>query len=76
MVQLGQYPYGTMDVKRMGDYTRMNKTTGVWETNGQCPKAFNEFNDTMYGVDCWDLIRAPKHGKYSIEMYRRQYKWT
>eukprot|EP00957_Ditylum_brightwellii_P203154 15333452-Ditylum_brightwellii.AAC.1 len=61
---------------RMEDCTRMNKTTGVQETNGQCPKDLNEFNSTMYGVDCWILICAPKHGKYLIEMYRRQYKWA
>eukprot|EP00957_Ditylum_brightwellii_P140498 10704246-Ditylum_brightwellii.AAC.1 len=60
----------------MEDYTRVNKNTGIWETNGQCPKVLNELNNTMYGVDCWDLICAPKHGKYSIEMYRWQYKWT
>eukprot|EP00957_Ditylum_brightwellii_P152296 11594762-Ditylum_brightwellii.AAC.1 len=60
----------------MEDYTRMNKTTGIQETNGKCPKALNEINDTMYGVDFWDLICAPKHGKYLIEMYGRQYKWT
>eukprot|EP00957_Ditylum_brightwellii_P097388 7417392-Ditylum_brightwellii.AAC.1 len=60
----------------MEDYTRMNKTIGVQETNGQCPKALNEFNDTMYGVDCWDLIHVPKHGKYLIEMYGRQCKRT
>eukprot|EP00957_Ditylum_brightwellii_P207720 15354252-Ditylum_brightwellii.AAC.1 len=28
----------------------------------------------MYGVDCWDLIHVPKHGKYLIEMYGQQYK--
>eukprot|EP00957_Ditylum_brightwellii_P064461 4891593-Ditylum_brightwellii.AAC.1 len=28
----------------------------------------------MYGVDSWDLICAPKHGKYVIDMYGRQYK--
>eukprot|EP00957_Ditylum_brightwellii_P045437 3444771-Ditylum_brightwellii.AAC.1 len=30
----------------------------------------------MYGVDCWDLIHAPKHGRYSMEMYGRVGKWT
>eukprot|EP00957_Ditylum_brightwellii_P138645 10567346-Ditylum_brightwellii.AAC.1 len=29
----------------------------------------------MY-VDCWDLIRAPKHGRYSVEMYSHVGKWT
>eukprot|EP00957_Ditylum_brightwellii_P013399 1012138-Ditylum_brightwellii.AAC.1 len=29
----------------------------------------------MYAVDCWDLIHATKHGRYSIEMYGCQYKW-
>eukprot|EP00957_Ditylum_brightwellii_P178855 13623327-Ditylum_brightwellii.AAC.1 len=23
----------------------------------------------MYSTDCWDLIRAPKRGRYSVEMY-------
>eukprot|EP00957_Ditylum_brightwellii_P082500 6272009-Ditylum_brightwellii.AAC.1 len=45
----------------MKEYTRMNKTTGVQETNKQCPKALNEFNNTMHCVDFWDLICAPKH---------------
>eukprot|EP00957_Ditylum_brightwellii_P164860 12551468-Ditylum_brightwellii.AAC.1 len=31
---------------RMEDYTRMNKTTGIWEINGKYPKALNEFNNT------------------------------
>eukprot|EP00957_Ditylum_brightwellii_P105797 8068284-Ditylum_brightwellii.AAC.1 len=30
----------------------------------------------MYAVDCWDMICATKHGRYSIEMHGRQYKWT
>eukprot|EP00957_Ditylum_brightwellii_P090087 6860924-Ditylum_brightwellii.AAC.1 len=60
----------------MEDYTRINKTTGVQETNGKCPKALNEFNNTMYGVYGWDLLRVPNHGKYLIEMYGWQYKWT
>eukprot|EP00957_Ditylum_brightwellii_P137992 10520208-Ditylum_brightwellii.AAC.1 len=30
----------------------------------------------MFVVDCWDLIWAPKHGKYSIEMYGYVGKWT
>eukprot|EP00957_Ditylum_brightwellii_P000887 70516-Ditylum_brightwellii.AAC.1 len=30
----------------------------------------------MFGVDCWDLIRAPKHGKYSIKIYGHVGKWT
>eukprot|EP00957_Ditylum_brightwellii_P149625 11393370-Ditylum_brightwellii.AAC.1 len=46
---------------RVEDYTRMNKTTGIHETNGQCPKALSEFNTTMYGVDCWGLSCMPKH---------------
>eukprot|EP00957_Ditylum_brightwellii_P111645 8516127-Ditylum_brightwellii.AAC.1 len=30
----------------------------------------------MFAVDCWDLIQAPKHRKYSMEMYGCQGKWT
>eukprot|EP00957_Ditylum_brightwellii_P042257 3200755-Ditylum_brightwellii.AAC.1 len=30
----------------------------------------------MFVVDCWDLIWAPKHGKYSIKMHGHQGKWT
>eukprot|EP00957_Ditylum_brightwellii_P043155 3270228-Ditylum_brightwellii.AAC.1 len=30
----------------------------------------------MFVVDCWDLIWALKHRKYSIEMYGCQGKWT
>eukprot|EP00957_Ditylum_brightwellii_P075806 5761338-Ditylum_brightwellii.AAC.1 len=46
------------------------------ELFGNCPKALNYFNDTMFVVDYWDLIWAPKHGKYSIKMYGCQGKWT
>eukprot|EP00957_Ditylum_brightwellii_P079176 6021754-Ditylum_brightwellii.AAC.1 len=129
MVQLGQYPFGTMEVKRyvppflkhgktkkptqavsketvragtsadgklsiwsfmdsslvyildsihgrkMEDYLRMNKKAGVCDTTGQCLAALNTFNNEMYAVDCWDLIHTAKHGRYSIEMYGRQYIW-
>eukprot|EP00957_Ditylum_brightwellii_P030022 2272280-Ditylum_brightwellii.AAC.1 len=54
----------------------MNKQTGEREHIGKCPKALNHFNQAMYGVDCWDLIRALKHGRYSVEMYGRVGKWT
>eukprot|EP00957_Ditylum_brightwellii_P048546 3683800-Ditylum_brightwellii.AAC.1 len=30
----------------------------------------------MYGIDCWDLIRTPKHSRYLVEMYGRVGKWT
>eukprot|EP00957_Ditylum_brightwellii_P042748 3237017-Ditylum_brightwellii.AAC.1 len=30
----------------------------------------------MYGIDCWDLIHAPKHGRYLVEMYGHVGKWT
>eukprot|EP00957_Ditylum_brightwellii_P056438 4277763-Ditylum_brightwellii.AAC.1 len=30
----------------------------------------------MYDVDCWDLICAPKHGRYLVEMYGCVGKWT
>eukprot|EP00957_Ditylum_brightwellii_P131183 10005779-Ditylum_brightwellii.AAC.1 len=30
----------------------------------------------MFADDCWDLIRAPKHRKYSINMCGCQGKWT
>eukprot|EP00957_Ditylum_brightwellii_P041485 3141077-Ditylum_brightwellii.AAC.1 len=30
----------------------------------------------MFAVDCWDLIQAWKHGKYSIKMYVCVSKWT
>eukprot|EP00957_Ditylum_brightwellii_P141071 10747370-Ditylum_brightwellii.AAC.1 len=29
----------------------------------------------MHGVDCWDLIRSPKHSRYSVEMYGCVGKW-
>eukprot|EP00957_Ditylum_brightwellii_P103672 7898492-Ditylum_brightwellii.AAC.1 len=54
----------------------MNKQTGEREHIGECPKALNHFNQTMYDVDCWDLVHAPKHGRYSVEMYGRVGKWT
>eukprot|EP00957_Ditylum_brightwellii_P045842 3477910-Ditylum_brightwellii.AAC.1 len=60
----------------MEDYSGMNKKTGVHDTTGQCPAALNIFNNEMYSVDCWDMIRAAKYGRYSIEMYGHQYKWT
>eukprot|EP00957_Ditylum_brightwellii_P168804 12848246-Ditylum_brightwellii.AAC.1 len=34
----------------------MNKQTGEREHIGECPKTLNYFNQTMYGVNCWDLI--------------------
>eukprot|EP00957_Ditylum_brightwellii_P000503 39043-Ditylum_brightwellii.AAC.1 len=61
---------------KMEDYSRMNKETCVCDTTGQCPAVLNKFNNEMYAVDYWDLIRATKHGRYSIEMYGHQYKWT
>eukprot|EP00957_Ditylum_brightwellii_P007859 594977-Ditylum_brightwellii.AAC.1 len=59
----------------MEDYSRMNKETGVCDTTVQCPAARNTFNNKMYAIDCWDLIGAAKHGRYSIEMHGHQYKW-
>eukprot|EP00957_Ditylum_brightwellii_P074099 5630588-Ditylum_brightwellii.AAC.1 len=53
----------------------MNKQTGEREHIGECPKEFNYFNQTMYGIDYWDLICAPKHGRYLVEMYSRVGKW-
>eukprot|EP00957_Ditylum_brightwellii_P120770 9212155-Ditylum_brightwellii.AAC.1 len=58
----------------MEDYLRVNKETGVCDTTGQCPAALNTFNNKMYAIDCWDMIRAAKHGRYSIEIYGHQYK--
>eukprot|EP00957_Ditylum_brightwellii_P071301 5419709-Ditylum_brightwellii.AAC.1 len=60
----------------MEDYLRMNKETGVCDSTGQCPAALNTFNNEMHAVDCCDLIRATKHGRYSIEMYGCQYEWA
>ena len=40
----------------------VNKQTGERQLIVQCPKALNVFNDTMFVVDCWNLIQAPKHG--------------
>eukprot|EP00957_Ditylum_brightwellii_P126759 9662239-Ditylum_brightwellii.AAC.1 len=54
----------------------MNKETGVCDTTGQCPVALNTFNNEMYALDCWDFIRVAKHGRYSIEVYGRQYIWA
>eukprot|EP00957_Ditylum_brightwellii_P007370 558877-Ditylum_brightwellii.AAC.1 len=59
----------------MEDYLRINKETCACNTTGQCPAALNTFNTEMYDVDCWNLMRAAKHGRYSIEMYGCQYKW-
>eukprot|EP00957_Ditylum_brightwellii_P092538 7046955-Ditylum_brightwellii.AAC.1 len=61
---------------RREPFIRMNKQTGEKEHIGECPKALNYFNQAMYSVDCWDLIHAPKHGRYSVEMYSRVGKWT
>eukprot|EP00957_Ditylum_brightwellii_P068565 5205628-Ditylum_brightwellii.AAC.1 len=60
----------------MEDYLRMNKETDICDTTGQCPAALNTFKNEMYDVDCWDMIYAAKHGRYSIEMYGCQYKWA
>eukprot|EP00957_Ditylum_brightwellii_P056731 4299111-Ditylum_brightwellii.AAC.1 len=54
----------------------MNKQTGERELIGNCPKVLNYFNDTMFAVDCWDLIWVPKHREYSIKMYGCQDKWA
>eukprot|EP00957_Ditylum_brightwellii_P205767 15345291-Ditylum_brightwellii.AAC.1 len=54
----------------------VNKQTGERQFIGQCQKALNVFNDTMFVVDCWDLNRSPKHGKYSIQMHGCVGKWT
>eukprot|EP00957_Ditylum_brightwellii_P177870 13548319-Ditylum_brightwellii.AAC.1 len=54
----------------------VNKQSGERQLIGQHLKALNVFNDIMFAVDCWDLIRAPKHGKYSIEIYGCVDKWT
>eukprot|EP00957_Ditylum_brightwellii_P182227 13883353-Ditylum_brightwellii.AAC.1 len=54
----------------------VNKQTGETQLIGQCPKALSVFNNTMFAVDCWDLIWAPKHGKYLINMYGHVGKWT
>eukprot|EP00957_Ditylum_brightwellii_P114481 8728845-Ditylum_brightwellii.AAC.1 len=51
----------------MEDYSRVNKETCVCDTTGLCPAALNTFNNEMYVVDCWDMIHAAKHGRYSIE---------
>eukprot|EP00957_Ditylum_brightwellii_P131926 10059796-Ditylum_brightwellii.AAC.1 len=61
---------------KMEDYSAMNKVTDVHDTTDQCPAALNTFNNKMYAVDCCDMIRAAKHGRYSIDMYGHQYKWT
>eukprot|EP00957_Ditylum_brightwellii_P013150 993192-Ditylum_brightwellii.AAC.1 len=61
---------------KMKDYSRMNKEAGVHDNTSQCPAALNTFNNELYAVDCWDLISAAKHRRYSIEMYGHQYKWT
>eukprot|EP00957_Ditylum_brightwellii_P185918 14154344-Ditylum_brightwellii.AAC.1 len=60
----------------MEPFVCMNKQTGERELIGHCFKALNHFNDAMFAVDCWDLIRMPKHRKYSIKMYGCQGKWT
>eukprot|EP00957_Ditylum_brightwellii_P028398 2144242-Ditylum_brightwellii.AAC.1 len=54
---------------QMKPFVCMNKQTGERCLIGNCPKVLNHFNDTMFAVDCWDLIQAPKRRKYSIEMY-------
>eukprot|EP00957_Ditylum_brightwellii_P178490 13596751-Ditylum_brightwellii.AAC.1 len=60
---------------KMEDYLMMKMETGDCDTTGQCPAALNTFNNEMFVVDCWDMVRATKHGRYSIEIYGRQYKW-
>eukprot|EP00957_Ditylum_brightwellii_P145635 11088763-Ditylum_brightwellii.AAC.1 len=60
----------------MEPFVHMNKQTEAREQIENCPKALNNFNDTIFAVDCWDLIQVSKHGKYSIKMYGCQGKWT
>eukprot|EP00957_Ditylum_brightwellii_P077369 5878692-Ditylum_brightwellii.AAC.1 len=69
------YILGLIHGGKMEDYSRMNKKTGVCNTTDQCPAALNTFSNEMYAFDYWDMIRAATHGRYSIEMYGRQYKW-
>eukprot|EP00957_Ditylum_brightwellii_P162345 12361424-Ditylum_brightwellii.AAC.1 len=38
-----------------------DKETGERKYIGDCPKALNEFNNEIFGVDCWDLFCAPAH---------------
>ena len=38
--------------------------------------ALQKFNEDMHGSDDFDNRRAPKHGKYSMEMQFTQSKWT
>eukprot|EP00957_Ditylum_brightwellii_P133859 10206900-Ditylum_brightwellii.AAC.1 len=47
---------------RSEPFIRMNKQTGEREHIGECSKALSYFNQTIYGIGCWDLICAPKHG--------------
>eukprot|EP00957_Ditylum_brightwellii_P071438 5430762-Ditylum_brightwellii.AAC.1 len=60
----------------MEPFVCTNKQTGERELIGNCPTALNYFNGTVFAVDYWDLIQAPKHKKYFIEMYGCQGKWT
>eukprot|EP00957_Ditylum_brightwellii_P002018 155369-Ditylum_brightwellii.AAC.1 len=55
----------------------MDKETGERKYIGDCPKAFNGFNNKCMGwIDCWDLICAQKHGEYSIKMYGCNGEWN
>eukprot|EP00957_Ditylum_brightwellii_P170166 12953678-Ditylum_brightwellii.AAC.1 len=58
------------------DFTGRNKATGASKCIGQGPKARNDFDSKIYGVDCWDLTRCPNSKSYLIEMHGRQCKWT
>eukprot|EP00957_Ditylum_brightwellii_P161032 12260204-Ditylum_brightwellii.AAC.1 len=48
------------------DFTRRNKATDARECIGKRQKALNDFNSKI----------CPKNGKYLIEIYGRQSKWT
>eukprot|EP00957_Ditylum_brightwellii_P006682 507508-Ditylum_brightwellii.AAC.1 len=51
----------------MEDYTRMNKTTGVWETNKQFPRALNKLNSTISINEGNKAVRQRGQSKFMME---------
>ena len=52
------------------------KNKGGDTSDNMGPKALNEFNAKMGRIDDIDNVRASKHGRYSMELFGRDRKWT
>ena len=49
---------------------------GEGEADHIGPECINMYTQTMHFIDDVDLLRASKHGRYSMELYGKQCKWT